>query len=123
MSKNAARTRRVIYAALDAVFRRALEQEQAEGPAVLDIHTAKFVIFSDHHKGKRDGADDFRLCERAYNAALAYYDRLQYTLIVMGDVEELWEEWPKTVLKAYQHTLEGRFHRDGALPPLLGQSR
>ena len=115
MSKNAARTRRVIHAALDAVFRRALEQEQTEGPAVLNVRSAKFVIFSDHHKGKRDGADDFSPCERAYNAALAYYDRLQYTLIVMGDVEELWEEWPETVLKAYQHTLEleGRFHRDG----------
>jgi predicted phosphodiesterase len=115
MSKNTARIRRVIYTALDAAFQRALDQEQAEGPAVLDVRTAKLVIFSDHHKGKRDGADDFRLCERAYNAALAYYDRLGYTLVVMGDVEELWEEWPETVLKAYQHTLdlEARFHRDG----------
>jgi hypothetical protein len=33
----------------------------------------------------------------------------------MGDVEELWEEWPQTVLKAYPHTLEleGKFHQDG----------
>jgi UDP-2,3-diacylglucosamine pyrophosphatase LpxH len=112
MSKHLAKT---IRAALDAAFQRALEQERAEGPTVLDIRSAKAIIFSDQHKGIRDAADDFRMCERAYNAALAYYDRLQYTLFVLGDVEELWEEWPESVVKAYPHTLEleGKFHRDG----------
>jgi len=115
LKKNIIKIQRTISAALDAAFRRALEQEQAEGERVLDIHGERFVIFSDHHKGSRDGADDFRVCERAYNAALAYYDRLKYTLAVMGDVEELWEEWPELVLKAYPHTLEleGKFHQDG----------
>ena len=115
MQKNVIKIQRTISAALDASFQRALEQEQAEGPAVLDIRTAKLVIFSDHHKGKRDGADDFRICERAYNAALAYYDHLQYSLIVLGDGEELWEEWPDTVVNAYEHTLEleGKFHQAG----------
>src|SRR5215211_5273283 len=115
MSKDLTKARRAISAALDAAFKRSLEQELAEGELVLDIHNTKFVIFSDHHKGNRDGADDFRVCERAYNAALAYYYRLGYTLLVMGDVEELWEEWPESVLKAYSHTLEleGKFHQDG----------
>ena len=31
----------------------------------LDLDTAKLVVFSDHHKGARDGADDFQRCERA----------------------------------------------------------
>lgn len=115
MPKDTTKFRRVISAALDAAFRRALEQEQSEGESVLDLRSARLVIFSDHHKGSRDGADDFRVCERAYNAALAYYDRLEYTLAVLGDVEELWEEWPETVLKAYPHTLEleGKFHQAG----------
>jgi hypothetical protein len=115
MPKDLTKARRVISAALEAAFKRALEQEQAEGEMMLDIHSAKFVIFSDHHKGNRDGADDFRVCERAYNAALAYYDRLRYTLVVLGDVEELWEGWPEAVLKSYLHTLEleGKFHQDG----------
>lgn len=115
MSKDVTKARRAVSAALDAAFKRALEQELAEGKLGLDIHSTKFVIFSDHHKGNRDGADDFRVCERAYNAALAYYYRLGYTLIVMGDVEELWEGWPESVLKAYPHTLEleGKFHQDG----------
>ena len=114
MSKNLARMRRTIFAALDAVFGRALQQEQEEGQTVLDINSARLIIFSDHHKGRRDDADDFRLCERAYNAALAYYERLGYTLVVLGDVEELWKEWPETVLKEYQHTLalEQKFHQD-----------
>jgi hypothetical protein len=105
----------VISAALNAALQRALEQEQAEGEMVLDIGRTKLVIFSDQHKGSRDGADDFRICERAYNAALAYYNRLGYSLAVLGDVEELWEDWPKTVLKAYPHTLEleGKFHQEG----------
>src|SRR5512132_3855666 len=103
MSKNLAKFQKTIHAALDAVFRRALEQEREEGLTVFDLRSAKFVIFSDQHKGKRDAADDFLVCERAYNAALAYYDRLGYTLIVLGDAEELWEDWPESVVKAYQH--------------------
>ncbi len=114
MSKDVTEASTAVAAALDVAFQGAQEQEQAEGEMVLDLHRAKFVIFSDHHKGNRDGADDFKVCERAYNAALAYYYRLGYTLVVLGDVEELWEEWPKTVLNAYPHTLalEGKFHQD-----------
>ena len=114
MSKDITKVKRVISTALNAAFSRALEQEQAEGETVLDIRDGRFVIFSDHHKGSRDGADDFKVCERAYNAALAYYDRLGYTLAVLGDAEELWEEGAETVLKAYSHTLEleGKFHKD-----------
>src|SRR5512145_1724684 len=98
MPNDTTKFRMRISTALDDAFHRALKQERAEGETVLDSRSGKLVIFSDHHKGNRDGADDFRVCERAYNAALAYYDRLKYTLIVMGDVEELWEEWLQTVL-------------------------
>ena len=101
--------------ALDAAFQRAKDQEKADGEMVLDIHSDKVIIFSDHHRGNRNGADDFQVCERAYNAALAYYYHLGYTLVVLGDVEELWEERPKTVFKAYPRTLslESKFHQDG----------
>jgi hypothetical protein len=115
MTKDIARTIRRISAALDAAYQRALEQEKAEGARVLDIRKARLVILSGQHKGNRDGADDFLVCEGAYNAALAYYYQLQYTLVMLGDVEELWEEWPETPLKAYRHTLEleGKFHQEG----------
>ena len=87
----------------------------------VDFHveTDKWVIFSDQHRGQRDGADDFEHCEQAYNAALGYYYEKGYTLVVLGDAEELWECSPKKVMKAYQNTLSlealfqasGRYYR------------
>jgi hypothetical protein len=40
---------------------------------LLDINQDKIIIFSDQHKGARDGADDFKLAEKNYLAALEYY--------------------------------------------------
>lgn len=115
MTKEEVKFQKAIGEALDEALQRALEQERSGGEMVLDLKSTRFVIFSDHHKGARNRADDFLVCERAYNAALAYYNRLKYTLIVLGDVEELWEEWPEQVLKAYPHTfeLEAQFHQGG----------
>jgi predicted phosphodiesterase len=72
----------------------------------IDLDTARIVVFSDHHKGARDGADDFMRCERAYSAALAYYLEEGFTLYSLGDVEELWECAPKEVVEQYTATLE-----------------
>lgn len=115
MATDLTEARRAVAEALDEAFQRAQEQEQSEGETRMDIHKDKFIIFSDHHKGNRDGADDFRVCERAYNAALAYYYRKGYTLVILGDAEELWEERPHTVVKAYPRTLalEGKFQQKG----------
>lgn len=81
----------------------------------LDLDTAKLVVFSDHHKGARDGADDFQRCERAYMAALGYYLEEDHRLYVLGDVEELWENSPDEPLEAYNKALEleAEFHRQG----------
>jgi predicted phosphodiesterase len=79
-----------------------------------DRQGARIIIFSDHHRGVRDGADDFMGCEKAYNAALGYYLELGYILIILGDAEELWECRPGPVIKAYQGSLllEAEFHRN-----------
>ena len=100
---------------LDGALSRARLQEAQERACKVDISKARHIIFSDLHKGARDGADDFRVCERTYNAALAYYERLGYTLVVLGDVEELWENTRASVLKHYDYTirLEGKFHEAG----------
>jgi hypothetical protein len=115
MAKNPEETNTRVSNALDAALSRAHQQEVEEGAYTVDISEARYIIFSDLHKGARDGADDFRICERTYNAALAYYERLGYTLIVLGDVEELWENTRKNVLKHYDYTirLEGKFHEAG----------
>lgn len=93
---------------------KAFDQDATEEHE-LDLDTAKLVVFSDHHKGARDGADDFRRCERAYVAALGYYLEEGHRLYVLGDVEELWENSPDEPLDAYPAALEleAEFHRRG----------
>lgn len=71
-----------------------------------ELGKEKIIVFSDQHKGARDGADDFQRCERSYNAALTYYNHLGYHLILLGDVEELWENEFEEVLKRYPVTLQ-----------------
>jgi UDP-2,3-diacylglucosamine pyrophosphatase LpxH len=80
----------------------------------LELDSARLIIFSDLHKGSRDGADDFRRSERAYQAALGYYLEEDYTLVTLGDVEELWKYRPDDVIAAYSQSLEleGEFHRN-----------
>ena len=89
-----------IRAGLDAAFKR------AEGKAErFDASSERIVVFSDHHKGCGDQADDFRRCEHAYAAALGYYLEAGYKLLVLGDSEELWEERPPGVLARYADVL------------------
>jgi UDP-2,3-diacylglucosamine pyrophosphatase LpxH len=99
---------------------RALEQTykdtQAQGrPYRFRLGQDRWIILSDQHRGARNGADDFQVAERAYNAALAYYYEMGHTLVVLGDVEELWEERPAAVMAAYAHSLslEAKFHQAG----------
>src|SRR3954462_8121231 len=101
---------RAISPGLDRAFSDPATEERA-----LDLRTARLVVFSDLHKGGRDGADDFLRCERAYAAALAFYLESGHRLVVLGDAEELWENRPDGVLAAYEDVLrlEAEFHRAG----------
>jgi hypothetical protein len=106
------RSERMIASGLTAAYERAGE------PRRFDAGRQKLVIFSDHHRGTgRDDADDFRRCERAYRAALAYYFECGHTLALLGDVEELWENRIANVLDAYGPVLEleSRFHGEQRL--------
>jgi hypothetical protein len=102
-----------IEQAFDQTLTHAKQIEANEGAYSLNLNTERLIIFSDHHKGARNRADDFRVTERVYNAALAYYFNMGHTLAVLGDVEELWEEYPQDVLEMYAHTfqLEAQFHQ------------
>jgi UDP-2,3-diacylglucosamine pyrophosphatase LpxH len=91
-----------------------LDQSLREAPVFpLDIGTARLMIFSDHHKGEGDEADDFRPSLPSYRAALEHYLDSKHTLVVLGDVEELWESPPGPVLDCYTSILhkENDFHR------------
>jgi hypothetical protein len=104
------RYQRDIDAGLDRAYGDSATEE-----LLLDVRTARLVMFSDLHKGTRDGADDFMRCERAYTAALGSYLETGHRLLVLGDVEELWENRPDGVLAAYEDVLrlEAQFHRAG----------
>ena len=51
----------------------------------------KFVIFSDQHRGDNSWADDFAHNQSLYFFALQHYYEQGYTLIELGDCDELWE--------------------------------
>jgi predicted phosphodiesterase len=59
----------------------------------------RIIIFSDQHRGARDGADDFAVCENSYLTALDYYNQEKYYYINLGDCEELWENTLFTIAK------------------------
>lgn len=106
-----------IWKGLDRAYQAATIE-----PQPLDFAKDKYVIFSDHHKGRRDNADDFVKSEAAYHAALGYYLAAGYTLFVLGDVEELWECKAQDVIKAYRETLklEAAFHQLGRYVRFFG---
>jgi len=104
-----------------AALQEAYDKAKRE-PEILDVHKGRYVFFSDHHRGAKNRADDFRSCEAIYCAALAYYFALDYSLCVMGDAEELWEEFPSRVLQNNDASFasEKLFHEKGRYRRLRG---
>src|SRR5436853_2317994 len=41
----------------------------------------KLIVFSDQHKGAKNGADDFMLCEPNYLSALDYYNENSFLFV------------------------------------------
>jgi UDP-2,3-diacylglucosamine pyrophosphatase LpxH len=73
----------------------------------LDVGShVPWIIFSDQHKGAGDGADEFRHCRDTYLAALRHYNDNGFILVLLGDVEELWENSISEVITAYRDVLE-----------------
>ena len=52
---------------------------------------SRFVVFSDAHRGDGTGADDFAANSLIFKCALDYYLAKGFTLIELGDAEELRE--------------------------------
>jgi hypothetical protein len=77
----------------------------AQPRPAIDVSELKAVVFSDHHRGKGDRADDFRRCEESYAAALGWYLEEGYELWLLGDIEELWEQGPARVMRRYENVL------------------
>ncbi len=91
---------------------------------MIDLSTThqKIIIFSDLHKGNKKRSDDFAPAESNYLAALEYYYGLGYTLIILGDSEELWKYNLFTVRK-HNHSsfeLEKKFLKRKGLIKIFG---
>ena len=72
------------------------KQPGKKGPLIpFNAENGRVIVFSDQHKGAKNGADDFMLCEPNYLAALDYYEEKEFYFISLGDNDELWENrWP-----------------------------
>ena len=99
--------RKRVYSELSDLLDCIKKQQKKKGPIInFDPATDKFIIFSDQHKGAKNGADDFMLCEPSYLAALDYYFDQQYFFISNGDCEELWKNTLTAVKKAQKPVFE-----------------
>jgi predicted phosphodiesterase len=95
-----------VFRSLSALLERMRANKKNDSIIPLDLQQGRFIVFSDMHKGKRDLADDFRLAEKNYLSALQHYYSEGYTLICLGDCEELWENEPKDLMSANQAVLQ-----------------
>lgn len=112
-----------IYNALSKLYEDIINDPGKKGPVIpLAEFEGRFIIFSDQHKGNRNGADDFAVAEASYLAALEYYEKNNFCLINLGDCEELWENLFWQVKKAYKKSfeLEGKFLSKKAFIKIFG---
>jgi len=95
-----------IFKALSDLFRNIKEEPGKKG-VILDLReNSHIIVFSDHHRGAKNGADDFMKAETAYLAALDYYFENKFQYISLGDSEELWENTLNQVKKNNTITFE-----------------
>ncbi|UCG25771.1 MAG: metallophosphoesterase family protein [Chloroflexota bacterium] len=80
---------------------------------VLEAKGNKYAIISDLHMGDGGDADDFYKNEPALLNALDYYRRNGYTLVLLGDVEELWQFDLETIVERYDDTVYAKIRAFG----------
>ena len=100
-----------------AAIARGLDAALTRATAISwDLDADPMIVFSDLHRGQGDHADDFRVSAETYRTALGFYNEAGFSLVTLGDAEELWEGWPRKVIPTYRDILEieQRFHAGGA---------
>jgi len=98
---SSAPNREKVMEALTKLYGQTVDEPGQKNGNMIQFDPAlqSVIIFSDQHKGGRDGADDFAVCERNYLAALEYYNTKNFYYVNLGDCEELWENTVVTVMK------------------------
>lgn len=107
--------RQRVFAAHSDLLSCILAQDKKKGLVVpFEAGKEKFIIFSDMHKGAKNGADDFAVCEQSYITALDYYYTAGFHFIALGDSEELWE----ATLSAIKREQKLSFEREKKFVPV-----
>ena len=103
---SAAPKKEVVFKSLSALLADS-EKETVERIIILEAETvsAKFIIFSDQHKGDKSWGDDFKNNEPNYLAALKFYNDNNFSFIALGDTEELWKFTPQQILPVNKKAL------------------
>lgn len=96
-----------VFEAMDKILHDIRNGKEDTGIIVpFDAEKDRFILFSDQHKGARNGADDFILSEHNYLTALDYYLQNNYHYVTLGDCEEFWENPLFKVLKHQKPSFE-----------------
>jgi predicted phosphodiesterase len=112
-----------VHIALTDLYQRIVRLDEKKGIIIpTTMATARFIIFSDQHKGAKNGSDDFRNAEPTYISALNYYYEKSYHLIALGDNEELWENLIWSVLAKNKATtdIEKKFVQQRRFTKVVG---
>ncbi len=93
--------REKVFASLSELYAKAIEKpgEKESNMFRFNPKEQSVIIFSDQHKGARNGSDDFAGAAANYIAALEYYNQKQFYYVNLGDCEELWENSISNVIK------------------------
>ena len=97
----------IVFKSLTDLFTTAEDDTDQKVKLIETIAAdAKFIVFSDQHKGDRSSADDFKNAENNYTTALKYYNKNGFTFINLGDSEELWKFSADKILPANEFVLK-----------------
>ncbi len=111
-----------VFNALSKLYDHILNDSGKKGFVISHAEKKRIIIFSDQHKGRKDGADDFVKAEKNYLEALNYYYKSYFYFINLGDGEELWENTLSQIkrqnIKAFN--AEKRFHYRNSFAKIFG---
>jgi predicted phosphodiesterase len=88
-----------VHTALTNLYKNIKENPGKKGLILSLDSSSRFIIFSDQHKGAKNGSDDFMFAEKNYLSALEYYNQHSFYFISLGDNEELWENMLAAIKK------------------------
>ena len=113
---SAAPKKEIVFKSLSDLYALCSIDDKSNKMKVLtaEAQTAKFIIFSDQHKGDKSWSDDFKTCETNYLRALKYYRENNFSFIALGDCEELWKFTADKILPAHEAAIaaEATFQPD-----------